>query len=69
MHIYPEWLLGDDLPMVPVREMTIPAQHAAHNGPGSERLPGYVVIEPGGPWFTDEDDEWNADRTAKRTKR
>lgn len=48
LHVYPELLRWDDLPMVPVWEMTVPAQHAALTGPGSESLPGYVVIDPGG---------------------
>ncbi len=67
-HVYPEWLRGDDLPMIPLAEMTVPAQHAAQNGPGSEGLPGYVVIDPGGPWYRGADEEWTVDPTAEGKK-
>jgi hypothetical protein len=65
LHVYPEWLDGDDVPMVPIWEMTVESQHAAHNGPSSEGLPGYVVIEPGGPWYRDADGEWAVDGSAR----
>jgi len=68
LHVYPEWLRGDDLPMIPLAEMTVPAQHAAQNGPGSEGLPGYVVIDPGGPWYRGADEEWTVDPTAEGKK-
>lgn len=37
--------------MAALREMTVAEQFKAHTGPGSEGLPGYVVLNPGGPWY------------------
>lgn len=40
--------------MVPLWEMSVEDQHRIQNGPGTEGLPGYVIVPPG-PWFTDAD--------------
>lgn len=66
LHVYEQWLQDGDIPMAPVWEMTVRTQHEVHNGPGSEGLPGYVVIDPGGPWFLDSDGEWQVDHTTER---
>lgn len=60
-----EWLLTGDDPMVMLNQMTVGEQFHAHTGPGSEGLPGYVVIAPGGPWFTADDGERQIDRAAE----
>jgi transcriptional regulator with XRE-family HTH domain len=53
------WLAFGDEPMVGLAHMTADEQHRAHAGPGTERLPGYVVVGPG-PWHR-EGDEWQID--------
>lgn len=58
LHVQEQWLSRGDIPMVPLWEMAVEEQFRVHTGPGSEGLPGYVVIAPGGPWFRDEVGEW-----------
>jgi DNA-binding XRE family transcriptional regulator len=52
-----ECLLTGDEPMLSLADMTVEEQHRALSGPGTEGLPGYVIVGPG-PWFTDDDGEW-----------
>lgn len=54
LHVYEQWLTRGDVPMVPLWEMSVEDQHRIQNGPGTEGLPGYVIVPPG-PWFTDAD--------------
>ncbi|MBA2468014.1 MAG: hypothetical protein H0V37_01260 [Chloroflexia bacterium] len=51
--------------MVWLAQMTFEEQHRQQNGPGSEGLPGYVIVGPG-PWYMDDDDEWQVDPEAAR---
>ncbi len=52
LQVYPEWFfLAADLPMVPLWAMTTEEQFEVHTGPGTEGLPGFVIVDPGGPWF------------------
>lgn len=62
LHVYEQWLRCGDIAMIPLWEMTVEEQHRAQNGPGTEGLPGYVVIDPGGPWFMDNRGKWRVDR-------
>lgn len=62
LHVRVEWLLTGDLDiMLSLDQMTVDEQFAVHTGPGTEGLPGFVVIDPGGPWYRDDDDEWQVD--------
>lgn len=63
LYVRDEWIVYGNEPMVGIYQMTPDAQHDAHTGPGSAGLPGYVVIDPGGPWrHPDDDDEaWEID--------
>jgi len=64
-----DWLLtGDADVMVWLAQMTVEEQHRQQNGPGSEGLPGYVIVGPG-PWHLDDDDEWQIDRSATGPER
>lgn len=65
LHVRLEWLLTGDDPMVMLNQMTVGEQFSTHTDPGTDGLPGCVVINPGGPWFTDDDGEWQVDRAAK----
>lgn len=56
-----EWLTIGEEPMLHLWHMTLDAQHAAQTGPGTEGLPGYVIVE-GGPWRQGDDGEWTAER-------
>lgn len=60
LHVHGQWLTHGNIPMIPLWEMTVRDQHKAQNGPGTAGLPGYVVIDPGGPWFIDADGKWRA---------
>lgn len=55
-----EWLLTGDEPMLSLANMTVDEQHRAQSGPGTQELPGYVIVGPG-PWFIDDDGEWRVD--------
>ncbi len=55
-----EWLLTGDEPMPSLADMTEAEQHKQQTGPGTEGLPGYVIVGSG-PWFTDDDGEWRVD--------
>lgn len=59
-----EWLLTGDEPMLWLSQMTVEEQHKQQSGPGSEGLPGYVIVGPG-PWFTDDDGEWHVEAEPK----
>lgn len=63
LHVHEQWLTYGNIPMVPIWEMTVEDQHRAQNGPGTEGLPGYVVIDPGGPWSRDGRGKWRVDRS------
>ena len=52
-----EWLLTGDEPMLSLAQMTVDEQHKAQSGPGTESLPGYVVLD-GGVWYTDANGNW-----------
>lgn len=68
LHIHEQWLVRGDIPMVPLWGMSVEDQHQGQNGPGSEGLPGYVIVGPG-PWFRDDDGEWQVDGTGERKER
>lgn len=53
-----EWLLTGDNGMVGLRHMTRDEQHREQSGTGSEGLPGYVVIAPGGTGYRDRRGRW-----------
>lgn len=61
LHVHGQWLTHGNIPMVPLWEMTFRDQHKGQGGPGTEGLPGYVVIAPGGPWFRDNRGKWRVD--------
>lgn len=53
-----EWLLWNDGPMLSLANMTAWEQHTSQSGPGTEGLPGYVILDPGGPWEQGADGDW-----------
>ncbi len=55
-----EWLLTGDGDMVTLAKMTPDAQVKAQTGPGTDGLPGFVVVE-GGAWYRDNDGAWVVD--------
>jgi transcriptional regulator with XRE-family HTH domain len=57
------WLAYGEGEMVSLGQMTSDEQHHVHIGPGTEGLPGYVVIAPGGPWYRNEKGEWKVKRS------
>lgn len=61
LRVEEQWLVFGDIPMVPLWEMTPEEQHKVQNGPGSEGLPGYVVINPGRPWYRDRKGKWRVE--------
>ena len=52
-----EWLLTGDGEMVALHQMTQDEQISAQTGPGTEGLPGFVVVE-GGVWYRGDDGAW-----------
>lgn len=61
--IYAQWLQDADIPMVPLSCMAVDEQVQSQTGPGTEGLPGFVIVEPG-PWEQDERGEWHVDPSA-----
>lgn len=57
------WLIDGREPMVLPAQMTVDQQFRTHSGPGTEGRPGFVIIDPGGPWERGADGEWRADET------
>ena len=55
-----EWLLTGDNGMVGLRHMTRDEQEREQTGPGTEGLPGYVIV-PGGVWYRDKNGQWHVD--------
>lgn len=63
LHIRVDWLLsGDSGVMLLPGHMTVEEQQRMHPRPGTEGLPGYVIIAPGGPWYRDRRGRWSVDR-------
>ena len=60
-----EWLLTGSDPMLGLEHMTVEEQHRCQSGPGTEGLPGYVIVSPG-PWYRD-GDVWKVNRAAVRS--
>lgn len=60
------WLAYGEEPMVSLADMTGDEQVRAQTGPGTEGLPGFVVIE-GGPWYRD-GETWRVDGVEKGIK-
>jgi transcriptional regulator with XRE-family HTH domain len=60
LHVREGWLAFGEPPMLDLRHMTEAEQHAAQSGPGTEGLPGYVIVGSG-PWIRD-GDAWTVDR-------
>ncbi len=60
LHVREGWLAFGEPPMLDLRHMTEAEQDAAQSGPGTEGLPGHVIVGPG-PWFRD-GDAWKVDR-------
>lgn len=58
LHVRIPWLLWDEGPMLSLGNMTPWEQHREQSGPVTEGLPGYVIVDPGGPWFRDANGEW-----------
>jgi transcriptional regulator with XRE-family HTH domain len=62
LHVREGWLAFGEEPMVSPSHMTGNEQIRAHTGPGTEGLPGFVVVQ-GGPWFHD-GEGWTVDHAA-----
>ena len=60
LEIQPAWLAYGEEPMVLPGQMTVAAQFAVNTAPGTEGRPGYVIIDPGGPWEVGVDGGWRA---------
>jgi transcriptional regulator with XRE-family HTH domain len=60
LYVREGWLAFGEAPMVGLHQMTEEEQVRAQTGPGTEGLPGFVVVR-GGPWFR-EGGEWRVDR-------
>ncbi len=67
LHVRLSWLVMGEEPMLSLSHMQTEEQHKAQGGPGTEGLPGYVIVGPG-PWYTDDEGEWQVDRSATGTK-
>ncbi len=46
--------------MLSLANMTVWEQHRQQSGPGTEGLPGHVIID-GGSWFMDANGEWRVE--------
>lgn len=57
------WLIDGSEPMVLPAQMTVARQFRMHTGPGTAGRPGFVIIDPGGPWERGADGEWRAVET------
>lgn len=64
LHLRSGWLGFGEPPMVWLWQMTGNDQIKEQTGPGTEGLPGFVVID-GGPWYWDVD-EWRVDGVKPR---
>lgn len=60
------WLLTNEDEIAALHQLTVDQQHVEQSGPGTDGLPGYVVI-PGGVWYEDDDGEWQVEQAARAT--
>ena len=60
LEIQPAWLAYGEAPMVLPGNLTVTQQFGMHTGPGTPGRPGFVIIDPGGPWEVGVDGGWRA---------
>lgn len=69
LRIHEQRLRRSDIPIVPLWEMSIADQHKGQGGPRTVGLPGYVIIDPSGPWFRDNRGRWRVNRHVEEMAR
>jgi transcriptional regulator with XRE-family HTH domain len=67
LHVREGWIAFGESPMLDLGHMATEVQHRVQSGPGTAGMPGYVIVGSG-PWFIDDEGEWQVAGTEVQAK-